>query len=862
MTAIDDLATQDLARRLLPVNRGSWVVDRARISLQRGIARLGSEGTSPIDPEQLWARSDDRARERHAHGFTFFADWVGGAPESAPDEQRALTELVLSTVKAWDERFGRNRGTAPEMAYHDETTAQRLLAITAALDMLALEDDERAALRDVAGRTALILMEPEFYSGQNNHGMFQDLALLAWSILAANQDEPARSEAWGLAEQRLKAYFTSCFTPEGVHVENTPTYHVMVSRNLPILAGIFRHAGAASAELYESLLAGAEHYAVHCVAPDGQFPPVSDTQRRRIDTALNLRTFTGGEFEFASTRGASGRKPEDRTAVFPASGYAMTRSAWGDDDATFAYFSCAYNADYHKHSDELSVFLRSGGRDLLCEAGAYGYNWNDPLTKYAYSSAAHNTMLVDGAGLPRTEQVPVGDETAPLNELSFVDAQSDLLDATGVTRRYRGRVWSRRLVVGHGESPADSRIRVEDDVRSAVGAANLRFLWHIGPGLRVVLRARGAEVFDGSTKVMEIDVRTSADIVLSVVEGVEGSRPQGWYHPSFGEKVPAPVLMVDCWQHDVQVETEFRLSGFVWGGDGRESLQPLVEAGPAMPAWSRPADGSQAVVVLAPYSTPADRDRLTAELEKSGVPHWYVPGPQQDASEVSSPDLALSALETTARAVTDLIRSERRRGVDVLLGIVGDAFVPGAMAALSTGAPLIGLDPKLPFVDSDARAARLAAQLSVLTATGESPRMQLVVTNGAEGDADRALRFLDPARVQRRPWPGLSAADAEDSFSDVLRNALEVTKGLETRYIAGYDRRNRRFVVELPDQEDVTVTVRVFHGKNEVATMPPTQGSSHRFAFEGRGPHRLRIHVRDSADRETFAFTTGVVRVR
>lgn len=854
------------ARRLLPVNHGSWVVERALISLEAGIARLGDKERSSLDPDELWGDAQDRGRGRHAHGFTFFADWVGASPHVDADQATLINERVLQVVDAWVERFGSDRASAPEMAYHDETTAQRLLGIVAAIDILDLEAGRRDRLVEFAATTAEILLDPDFHSGLNNHGMFQDLALLTWSILVADApDDADGQEAWESAERRLDAYFDSCFTAEGVHVENTPTYHVMVSRYLPILAGIYERAGSPSAELYAHLLEGAKRYAIHCAAPDGLYPPVSDTQRRRLDTDRNLETFPGGEFEYAVTSGETGAMPAERTSVFPRSGYAMTRSAWGDRNATFVYFACAYNADYHKHSDEQSIYVASGGRPLLCEAGPYGYNWKDPFTSYAYSSAAHNTLLIDGSGLPRTEPLEVRNgPRKPLDEVTVDVALDDLLDATGTTRRFDGRTWTRHLRVTHGKGPTDSRILIRDDVRSDVGAANLQFLWHVGPGLTVVPHARGAEVFDGPTKVMELDLTTTADIVLDVVEGDETGQKQGWYFPSFGEKTTAPVLTVDCWQQNVVIETEVRLSGFLWGDDGRESLTPLLDHGPAIPAWvfEDPSAGERAVVVLGYSTAPEGRDRITAELQKSGLKHWYVPGISQEMLSGVAPDRGVHILREVADAVAGLVRSCTAQGIDVRIATVGEAFVPGTLAAATTGAPVIGLNPRLPFAEGDVRAARLTAHLSDGARGGSIRRSEMLVTGDVLADAERALRIFDRTEFAVYKLPSMLAADAEDGFSDVLRNALEHDCGREIRYFVGYDRRSGRFVIELPDHSDVSVAVRVFHGKEETAALPYTPGKSHALPYRGHGPHRLRIHVRDQQGEEIAAFTTGTIRVR
>lgn len=879
MTGRSNSAVADSARRILPVNYGPWVVDRALTAVYERTVRLGAVASSPIEPAILWDYGSDRSRGRHAHGFTFLADWLGAFPRLDVDSA-ALAALLHEMLQAWDERFGQHRESSPEMAFHDETTAQRLLGVVGALDRFTLTPQQREDLTEFAHRTASILAEPGFYGGVNNHGMFQDLALLTWSTLIAKSDDELGTHVWELATERLHTYFSTCFTPEGVHVENTPTYHVMVARYLPILDELFTRAETPHAKLYARLLPGAVNYAVHCITPEARYPPVSDTHTRRLDTPQNLETFRSGEFEYAATGGARGTRPAARTAVFPDSGYVLSRSAWGDSGATFIHFSCAYNADYHKHSDEQSIYLRSDGRSLLCEAGPYGYNWRDPFTRYAYSSSAHNSLVVGGTGLPRTEPShQFSDSSSPLNELDVALAEDDRLDATGITRRYRGRVWQRRLRVVHGPAARNSLLTVTDTVRSAVGAEDLRFLWHVGAGLTVEMRTDGAEVFDGPVKVMEIEFHSDAEFTLELVEGSEEPSIQGWYFPNFGRREPAPVILVDAHATDLTLTTEVRLSSFVWSSwtsqnpanEHPDSLGGLEVDGRTISTWTSPGSDDQSVLFLSGYPDEAARDRLVAALLGSEYQVRYIPdiaaliteppSPVRHAAEVSVE--GETAFENVVRAAIEHIRSQARRGVRVRVATVGEGFAPGAVAALATGMPLISLDPQLPFPNDDSRVNQLKDRIAGLVAGLSDADVEILVSGEADEEVARSLHVLGSYVRTHAAIGRLLRADVEEAFSRVLLNALDVGNGTGIKYLAFYDRRAQEFILEVPDAAGAEVSVRVFRGKDEVLAMPYAAGAIHRVPYSGAiGPHRLRIHVRGPQFNERIAFTTTAVRVR
>lgn len=214
MTGRTNCTVAESARRILPVNYGPWAVKHALTAVREHTVRLGSGASSPLEPTILWEYGSDRSRGRHAHGFTFLADWLGAFPRFDVDTA-ALATLLHEMLQAWDERFGQQRESSPEMAFHDETTAQRLFGVIGALDRFILTSRQREDLTEFAYRTASILAEPEFYGGVNNHGMFQDLALLAWSTLIAKPHDQLGAHAWELAEGRLHTYFSKCFTQRG-----------------------------------------------------------------------------------------------------------------------------------------------------------------------------------------------------------------------------------------------------------------------------------------------------------------------------------------------------------------------------------------------------------------------------------------------------------------------------------------------------------------------------------------------------------------------------------------------------------------------------------------------------------------------
>ncbi|WP_299167682.1 alginate lyase family protein [uncultured Arthrobacter sp.] len=503
-----------------------------------------------VDP---WEQSVSRSHGRYLHGLIFLRDWITTVlvDDSIAD---LAAERALSVVTSWVDCNAHD--SASEMAYHDETTAQRLitlLALKPALEKLSPSASD--VLVPLMRSTSRLLADPAFHSPGNNHGMFQDFALLYYAILMEEQYDALLGDLLELAFERLHQYFTTCFTSDGVHTENTPTYHLMIARQLAVADKIAQTAGHGSAHSYSKLRKAAEAYATHALTPDGTFPPISDTDRKKIRQSDIDQVFTSSEFAFAATRGLRGTAPADRILVLPESGYAIYRSAWGDPSASYLFFSAAYNADYHKHSDDLSFFLQSGGMDLLCEAGPFGYDYENPLTKYAYSQFAHNTLIVDGKSTPRTD---VSREKVRLELISQSDTE---LVVEGTNERNSQAIHKRRIFLD--EADRIPFIRIED-FTEADESHDYQLLWHVAPGLRVSTNAEGFELFSGTRKVMDLAFASSAALRVSQVRGETKPRPMGWRFPKMGVAEPSDVVIASFSGSSVSVATQIRLKDFIF----------------------------------------------------------------------------------------------------------------------------------------------------------------------------------------------------------------------------------------------------------------------------------------------------------
>lgn len=566
---------RELVDPFVAVSGGKHAHLRAMRLLRDGEIVCGSFPTVAYDNGKCWTGPQGRSHARWLHGFLFLADWhltlLNASEAERPDQvlDESVT-MVADLFLTWQEVVG-SAPTTPEMAFHDETTAQRFMQLVRFLDDHAarLDPARRAGLEALAGSTADLLLDDKFYGGLNNHGLFQDLALMRYAAHSGwVSPGPDVVEAADKAIRRAESYFRYSFTTDGVHVENSPAYHFMVARYLrdvlPLILLLDPDRGSELKAIYQ----GAARFATHSVYPDGSVAPLGDTKMFVVERTGHRKTFSTPEFEYAVSQGARGTVPSERTAVFTEGGYAMHRTSWGNPHAYVLAFKAAYLSGYHHHADELALTLFGHGHWLLSEAGPFGYEYKNPLTRYAYSQYAHNTVVIDGRSLPRVDPQSGGVE---LIDLSSGDT-SALMRVLGINRRYDAQphyvdaVHTRELRVTEPEEWLNVTVRDlvehEDDAEHTY-----EVFWHLGPGVRTQLRAEGAELFIGPTKVLELEWRATSIIVAAMVPPTAGPEPMAMRFPAFGHSEPGSVIRLVSRGDKLDLTTTIRTGRWQLNGE-------------------------------------------------------------------------------------------------------------------------------------------------------------------------------------------------------------------------------------------------------------------------------------------------------
>ncbi|HKF80398.1 MAG TPA: alginate lyase family protein [Thermoleophilaceae bacterium] len=407
-------------------------------------------------------------------------------------------------------------------------------------------------------------------SPERNHRTLELYALFIVAIALPDLDpEGLLAFAMDELERALEAEFRS----DGVHREASTHYHLIALRSFLGARENARRFGLRFSAEFDAGLGRACDFALHSRRPDGETPALSDADGGSYAELLEL----AGELQerpdllYAATDGARGAAPRRRHASFPAGGYFVQRSGWGEGrtalrEERFLIFDCGPLGDGgHGHYDLLSVEISAGGRPLVLDPGRCTYSEGAPnLRRWFKGTAAHNTVCVDGL-----DQTPYrrGRPEGPVAQGRFLGRVTlpgvDLLAGLAESPAYEA-VHTRVIAF-----VADRYWIVEDRLRGKrPHRYDLRF--HLDPGAR------------GRTDVEGCAVRAPG-LGLVLAPGPSPRLERGWVAPRYGIRHEAPVVSA--------VIEGVREANFV------TLVAPLAENA-ALPSLSVRRDGGQTAVAV------------------------------------------------------------------------------------------------------------------------------------------------------------------------------------------------------------------------------------------------------------------------
>jgi uncharacterized heparinase superfamily protein len=329
--------------------------------------------------------------------------------------------------------------------------------------------------------------------------------------------ERGRRRARGLLLEQLPRQVL----PDGGHHERSPMYHAIVLGAIRETVDALRAAHVPVGPEPDRVVRRMEAFASAMLGADGEPLPFGDS--------------TGGE----APRVAAPSGDRARRRTFPDTGYSVLRSPDGRDRVVLDHGdACPDELPAHAHADALSFVMERDGLPLLVDPGVGEYA-EGPWRAYNRSTRAHGTIEIDGEDQTEVWGSFRAARRAYGLPLRSGEAGGDVWVEGGHDgyRRLPCRAVHRRRIT----SRAGGGWTVDDRVRSA-GPCRVRSYLHFAPDLEVRLSGRVARVLRGAEVVASVRARgiSGATVVKGEVRPI-----QGWVFPRFGEKRPAPVLVLE-----------------------------------------------------------------------------------------------------------------------------------------------------------------------------------------------------------------------------------------------------------------------------------------------------------------------------
>ncbi len=482
-------------------------------------------------------------------------------------ENETVLDFAREAVESWLDTYLETDTTYPfEFIWHDHATALRaeqLVLLTYycrryAPDWAKSNADFLAYVEKAVEIHGQWLAKDSFYSEHTNHGLEQARVLL----LLGTVFEGEQALKWQqIATQRISSELTFSFTDEGVHVENSPAYHIFVFK---VFMGIIKDypdevLGGLSSQ-FDVFAHKALRFITHILRPDGLLPPIGDTEQ--LPTSNMYRDAFGHMPEYqhllyALTSGKQGEPSAGTNAVFPRSGYAVFRDQWpsrGDyANALQCIIKVGCSSRYHHQQDEGHISLYAGGEDWLIDSGLYNYSGKDPVRRYMRSRAAHNIPLVSEADYAAEfeHRLSAWEVTAydDSSSFPFVEMALNVLPQVEHQRRVA-------LNTAQHELSVVDRFHCDD-----AQPREVILQWHFPQDKQISIQGNRAIISSATGSQLLMEIQGAQPDSLSVVKGWKGERVFSAFSAKANQFESSQLLrVVFAPSNALEVTTRFHLS--------------------------------------------------------------------------------------------------------------------------------------------------------------------------------------------------------------------------------------------------------------------------------------------------------------
>ena len=246
-----------------------------------------------------------------------------------------------------------------KMVWYDHTTANRTQVLIHYLSIalkLNREIDYKV-FHDLLVKHGNIMMDDSIYNN-NNHGLMMDRSLLVLGNILKNETFTLKGKL------RAVNTFWYSFSPQGIHLENSPQYHNMVVRMYTDIEKYLNNRNDSLGEVVKEFLKLSRRYPSYIAKPNKRLAAIGDSGAEKQRVQKKYENIYDKE---------AGISIIQHNEPIP----------------FFLTFVCGYSSRVHKHNDDLSITLNYNNEDFFVDPGKYSYT-RDKTRKYITSKEAHS----------------------------------------------------------------------------------------------------------------------------------------------------------------------------------------------------------------------------------------------------------------------------------------------------------------------------------------------------------------------------------------------------------------------------------------------------------------------------------------
>jgi len=443
----------------------------------------------------------------------------------------AHLDRAMTIARDWTNTYP-EKTPAPQPAWNDQATSLRAQTMAC---LAKFRGD--TWLRDALDAHGRHLADSRNYSGDWNHGLEQNIGLLAVACIRDNN-------SWiSTAETRAHSALVTTIDSQGAFNEQAPGYGPWTITRWWTINDVLTGCGRPSLPELSTRLAKFATFLANTTQPDGTLVQIGDTLAEPIRSDVASRY---PDARYASTLGKYGSPPNSNLAIYNA-GFVLSRSGWGTSRpfATEDFFTMRFGPMRyaHGHYDHGSVTWYARGRKLLVDSGHVGYE-NSKYRTWIKSAEAHNTLTVPGVPL-RTYGVSKLTKSYSGSKGQYYEINDDAGSSGGAYQglvRYRGVYLlpdPRAMVVYDRTSTSKLRWMYASKARVKTK------WWHLDPAF-TVKSANDSIVTatSGTTQMNVLQVPFPGERLGGTQKVVRGavSPYQGWVSTAQGKKVKAAAI--------------------------------------------------------------------------------------------------------------------------------------------------------------------------------------------------------------------------------------------------------------------------------------------------------------------------------